>query len=81
MLVRPAGSSIDVIEEQPSKAHLPMLVRPVGSVIDLMDMSPRNAYAGTRASPWRSVNAASSTSIGALPSPRMHARTPAIGYE
>jgi len=58
-----------------------MLVRPAGSSIDLIDMSSRNAFAGTRASPWRSAHAASSTSIGASPSPRMHARTPAIGYE
>ncbi|KOO31036.1 hypothetical protein Ctob_012597, partial [Chrysochromulina tobinii] len=79
-LVRPAGSSIDVIEEQPRKAHSPMLMRPAGSAIDLMDLSPRNAFAGTRASPSRSAHAASSTSIGASPSPRMQARTPAIGY-
>ena len=56
-----------------------MLVRPGGSAIDLMDLSPRNAFAGTRASTSRSTHAASSTSIGASPSPRMHARTPAIG--
>ena len=58
-----------------------MLVRPAGSSIDLMDLSPRNAFAGTRASLWRSAHAVSSTTIGASPSPRMHARTPAIGYE
>ncbi|KOO34399.1 ser thr protein kinase [Chrysochromulina tobinii] len=86
MLVRPAGSSIVVNEEQPWKAHSPMLVRPVGSVIDVMDLSPRNAFAGTRALPWRSAHAASSTSIGgtsigASPTPRMHPRIPAIGYE
>ena len=34
---KPAGSSIDVIEEQPSKAPLPMLVRPAGSSIDVIE--------------------------------------------
>ncbi len=32
---KPAGSSIDVNEEQQPKAHLPMLVRPAGSAIDV----------------------------------------------
>jgi hypothetical protein len=40
MLVRPAGSSIDVIEEQPEKALLPMLVRPAGSSIDVIEEQP-----------------------------------------
>jgi len=31
MLVRPAGSAIDVIEEQPQKALLTMLVRPAAA--------------------------------------------------
>ncbi|KOO35673.1 hypothetical protein Ctob_011307 [Chrysochromulina tobinii] len=57
-----------------------MLMRPAGSWIDVMDVSSRNAFAGTCASPSRRAHAASSTSIGASPSPRMHARTPAIGY-
>jgi hypothetical protein len=35
MLVRPAGSSIDVIEEQEAKVPLPMLVRQAGSSIDV----------------------------------------------
>ena len=34
MLVRLAGSSIDVNEEQPWKANSPMLVRLAGSSID-----------------------------------------------
>jgi len=37
MLVRPAGSSIDVIEEQRAKALSPMLVRPAGSSIDVIE--------------------------------------------
>ncbi|KOO33102.1 hypothetical protein Ctob_006837 [Chrysochromulina tobinii] len=57
-----------------------MLVRPAGSVIDVIDVSSRNAPSGTCALPSRSTHAASSTSIGISPSPRMHARTPAIGY-
>ena len=40
MLVRPAGSSIDVIEEQPWKAWSPMLVRPAGSSIDVNEEQP-----------------------------------------
>ena len=32
---KPAGSSIDVIEEQPRKAPSPMLVRLAGSAIDV----------------------------------------------
>jgi hypothetical protein len=35
MLVRPVGSAIDVIEEQPQKATSPRLVRPAGSAIDV----------------------------------------------
>ncbi len=37
MLVRPAGSSIDVNEPQNWKAHPPMLVRPAGSAIDVIE--------------------------------------------
>jgi hypothetical protein len=37
---KPAGSSIDVNEEQPSKALSPMLVRPAGSVIDVNEEQP-----------------------------------------
>ena len=33
--MRPAGSAIEVIEEQAQKANLPRLVRPAGSVIDV----------------------------------------------
>jgi len=40
MLVRPAGSSINVIEEQPRKARSPMLVRPAGSSIDVIEEQP-----------------------------------------
>ena len=42
---KPAGSSIDVIEEQPSKACSPMLVRPAGSSIDVIEEQPQKAYA------------------------------------
>ena len=34
-LVRQAGSSIEIIEEQPEKAPSPRLVRPAGSSIDI----------------------------------------------
>jgi hypothetical protein len=34
---KPAGSSIDANEEQPSKAPLPMLVRLAGSSIDVIE--------------------------------------------
>ena len=34
---KPAGSVIDVIEEQPLKARSPMLVRPAGSAIDVIE--------------------------------------------
>jgi hypothetical protein len=34
---KPAGSAMDVNEEQPPKAHLPMLVRPAGSSIDVIE--------------------------------------------
>jgi hypothetical protein len=37
---KPAGSSIDVIEEQPRKAPSPMLVRPAGSLIDVIEEQP-----------------------------------------
>ena len=40
MLVRPAGSAIDVNEEQPQKASSPMLVRPGGSAIDVNEEQP-----------------------------------------
>ncbi|KOO29520.1 hypothetical protein Ctob_004098, partial [Chrysochromulina tobinii] len=70
-LVRLAGSSIDVSESQPQKAPSPRLVRPSGSSIDVIDVSPRNAPGGTHASPSRSAHAASSTSIGTSPSPRL----------
>jgi hypothetical protein len=40
MLVRPAGSAIDVIEEQPAKANRLMLVRPAGSSIDVIEEQP-----------------------------------------
>jgi len=43
MLVRQAGSAIDVIKEQPPKAHSPMLVRPVGSAIDVNEEQPWKA--------------------------------------
>ena len=43
MLVRPAGSSIDVNEEQPRKAHSPMLVRLAGSSIDVNEEQPSKA--------------------------------------
>ena len=43
MLVRPAGSSIDVIEEQLWKAHPPRLVRPAGSLIDVIEEQPLKA--------------------------------------
>ena len=39
-LVRPAGSAIDVNEEQSQKADLPILVRPAGSAMDVRDLSP-----------------------------------------
>ena len=34
---KPAGSAIDNIEEQPSKAPSPMVVRPAGSSIDVIE--------------------------------------------
>jgi hypothetical protein len=37
MLVRPAGSSIEVNKEQPLKASSSILVRPVGSSIDVIE--------------------------------------------
>ena len=40
---KPAGSSIDVIEEQSLKAQTPMLVRPVGSAIDVIEEQPQKA--------------------------------------
>ena len=40
---KPAGSSIDVIEEQQAKAHPPRLVRPAGSAIDVIAMRHRGA--------------------------------------
>ena len=40
MLVRPAGSSINVNEEQPSKVNPPRLVRPAGSSIDFIEEQP-----------------------------------------
>ena len=40
MLVRLAGSSINVNEEQPWKAFAAMLVRPAGSSIDVIDEQP-----------------------------------------
>jgi hypothetical protein len=43
MLVRPAGSSIVVNEEQPRKVLFSMLVRPVGSSIDVIEEQPRKA--------------------------------------
>jgi hypothetical protein len=38
--VRPAGSAIDVNEEQPPKVYSLMLVRPVGSAIDAIKEQP-----------------------------------------
>ena len=43
MLVRLAGSAIDVIEEQPQKAYPPRLVSPAGSSID-GNKEPLKAY-------------------------------------
>jgi hypothetical protein len=43
MLVRPAGSSIVVNEEQPRKVLSPMLVRPRGSLIDVIEEQARKA--------------------------------------
>ena len=40
MLVRLAGSAIDVIEEQPQKAYPPRLVSPAGSSIDVNEEQP-----------------------------------------
>ena len=37
---KPAGSSIDVNEEQPSKAPSPRLVRLAGSSIDVIEEQP-----------------------------------------
>ena len=41
---KPAGSSIDANEEQPSKAPLPMLVRLAGSSIDVNEEQSLKAY-------------------------------------
>ena len=38
-----AGSSMDVIEEQPRKANPSMLVRPAGSSIDVNEEQPAKA--------------------------------------
>jgi hypothetical protein len=38
---KPAGSSIDVNEEQFWKAPSPRLVRPAGSVIDVIEEQPK----------------------------------------
>ncbi len=40
---KPAGSSNDVIEEQPLKAYPPMLVRPAGSAIDVIEEQSQKA--------------------------------------
>ena len=41
---KPAGSSIDVIEEQPAKVDAPRLVRrPAGSAIDVNEEQPQKA--------------------------------------
>ena len=38
--LKPAGSSIDVIEEQPEKAPAPTLMRLAGSAIDVIEEQP-----------------------------------------
>ena len=40
---KPAGSVIDVNEEQPAKAFLPRLVRPAGSSIDVIEEQAQKA--------------------------------------
>ncbi|KOO53722.1 hypothetical protein Ctob_016368 [Chrysochromulina tobinii] len=40
MIVRPAGSAIDVIEEQFMKANQLRLVMPAGSSIDVIEEQP-----------------------------------------
>ena len=41
--MRPAGRAIDVIKEQPEKAHSPRLVRLAGSSIDVIEEQPSSA--------------------------------------
>jgi hypothetical protein len=52
---KPAGSAINVNEEQPAKVNSPMLVRLAGSAIDAIEEQPLKAYSPRLVRPAGSV--------------------------
>ena len=68
---KPAGSSIDVNEEQPMKASLPRLVRPAGSVIDVNEEQSPNAFSPRLVRPAGSAIDVIEEQPAKAPSPRL----------